>query len=104
MQDLAPSADHGALERTLFKHDPLGQGHADPVINPTHGFPGNAYGDDVVDHRVNGSEEFDLKAAARFPGAAVAPANFAIDVGEAVPTMAIGKDEPGQSWAGFRDN
>jgi hypothetical protein len=74
----------------------LGDGHADGVINPADAFAGNAGGDDVICDRVHGMEKLDLKTAAGLPGAAVGPTEFAVNIGEGIPTMAIGKHEPGE--------
>ena len=103
MHDFAPGTDEGAFGARL-ETDPLGDGHADGVINPADALAGNASGDDVIDDRVDGTEKLDLKTAAGLPGAAVGPAEFAVDIGEGMPTMAIGKNEPGESRAGFGDN
>jgi len=91
VNDFPPGVNPGAF-RPFFKRDPLSQGDADGVVNPAHFLSWDASSNDVVDDGVHGAEEFNLEAAAGLPRVAVAPAQFAVDIGEIVPTMQIGKD------------
>ena len=71
----------------FFKSDPLGQGDANGVVDPAHFLSGDTCGNDVVDDGVHGPQKLNLETAARLPGLAVAPAQFAIDIGEIVPAI-----------------
>jgi hypothetical protein len=102
--DFPPSLDARALQRNLFKGNPLGHGDADSMINPTHFLSWNACGNYVVDDGVDGMEDFNLKSATWFPRVAVYPAQFSIDICEIVPPMNIGKNKPGERRARLGDN
>lgn len=91
VNDFPPGVNPGAF-LPFFKSDPLGQGDADGVVDPAHFLSGNTCGNDVVDDGVHGPQELNLETAAGLPGAAVAPAQFAVDIGEIVPAMQIGKN------------
>ena len=103
MNHLSPGVDAGAFG-SFFKGDPLSESDADGVIDPAHFLSWDACGNYVVDHGVYGTQNFDLETAAGLPGIAVAPAQFAINVGEIVPTMQIGKNEPGERRTRLGDN
>ena len=99
----SPSMDTRAF-LPFFKSDPLSHGNADSVINPAHFLSRDACGNDVVDDGIDGTQQLNLETAAWFPGVAVAPAQFAIDVGEGVPAMRIGKNQPSERGARFGDD
>ena len=83
----------------FLKSDPLGESDANGVVDPPY-FPSrDACGNYVVDDGIYGTKDFNLEAAAGLPRAAVAPAQFAVDVGEIVPAMQIGKNEPSERGA-----
>ena len=88
----------------FFKGDPLSHGDADSVVDPAYFLSRDACGNYVVDDSIYGAQKFNLETATGLPGVAVAPAQFAVDIGEGVPAMCIGKNEPGERWAGLCDN
>ena len=104
VNDFPPSVDAGALQGNLFKGNPLGHGDADRVIDPSHFLSWNACGNYVVDDGVDGMEDFNLKAASWFPGVAIYPAQFSIDICEIVPPMNIGKNKPSERRARLGNN
>ena len=88
----------------LLKSDPLGEGDADGVVDPPYFLSGDACGNYVVDDGIYGTQDFNLEAAAGLPRVAIAPAQFAVDVGEIVPAMQIGKNEPSERRARLGGN
>ncbi len=76
-----PSMDAGTF-LTFFESDPLRHGDADCMINPPHFLSWDACGNYVVDDGIDWTQKLNLETAAGFPGVAVAPAQFAIDIGE----------------------
>src|SRR5215467_1490710 len=85
VHDLSPRVDARALQPTLFKSHPLRHGYPNRMVDPADFLSWNACGNYVVDQRVDRPEEFNLHAASGLPGKAIAPADLAIDVCEAVP-------------------
>jgi len=81
-----PGSDVGSFLRFL-KSDPLGEGDANGVVDPPYFPSGDTCGNYVVDDSIYGTQDFNLEAAAGLPGVAIAPAQFAVDVGEIVPAM-----------------
>lgn len=98
-----PGSDVGPFLRFL-KSDPLGEGNADGVVDPADFLSRDACGNYVVDDGIYGTQDFNLEAATGLPRVAVTPAHFAIDVGEIVPAMQIGKNEPSEGRARFGGN
>lgn len=104
VHDFPPSVDASAFQGKLLKSHPLGHRDTDGVINPSHFLSWDACGNYVVDDGMHGPENFNLKPASGFPGVAVYPAQFAINIGEVIPAMNIGKNKPGKSRTGFSND